>query len=87
MSDAQIPIGDNLTYDSSKNGIIGRGRYGIVFHGTYFGQKVAVKRIQQIEVNLREEANLRKLDHENVVKLMCQEENNDFRYRCNSKNS
>jgi hypothetical protein len=38
-----------------------------------------VKRIQLIDVNPREEANLRELNHDNVIELKCLEENENFR--------
>ena len=80
MSGTQTWISANLSYNNSKSGIIGDGRYGVVFHGTFFDQNVAVKRIQQIDVNTREEANLRELNHDNVIKLKWLEENETFRY-------
>ena len=80
MSGAQERISANLSYNNSTSGIIGKGGYGVVFHGTFFDQNVAVKRIQQIDVNTREEANLRELNHDNVIKLKWLEENETFRY-------
>jgi hypothetical protein len=78
MSAGQTLISANFTYNDSS--IIGEGRYGVVFDGTYFGINVAVKRIQRFQVNPHEEANLRKLDHDNVIRLEHCVNNKDFRF-------
>ncbi len=63
--------------------IIGDGRYGIVFEGTWEGRKVAVKRILKIyaENNTKEEDALRKCHHPNIIELfhVDSESNIDFK--------
>jgi hypothetical protein len=58
MSAGQTLISANFTYNDSS--IIGEGRYGVVFDGTYFGINVAVKRIQRFQVNPHTARTLRK---------------------------
>lgn len=49
--------------------ILGIGKLGSVFHGTFDGHKVAVKRVDLFRVIENEEKTLLKLDHPNVIKL------------------
>ena len=72
--DRKIPLGD--------------GQYGYVFLGTFSGQKVAVKRIlkgvdpedEDEAVRTREETAMKKLmEHENVLKLIHVEEDDNFK--------
>ena len=59
---------------------LGEGAFSFVFLGKYNGVKVAVKRVQQHNVNENEEKALQQLDHPNIVKLFYSELNADFKY-------
>lgn len=48
---------------------LGQGGYGSVFYGKFGGKEVAVKRVESIETDEREEDALKKLNHLNVVQL------------------
>lgn len=70
----------------SECNIIGRGGYGIVFKSIWTNpqggrEQVAVKRVEKLKANEREEEALKLLNHPNVVKLLDVQQNNDFRYR------
>lgn len=78
MSQEYEPIGDGCYYYRSKK--LGRGGYGFVFSGKYYGKDVAVKRVQLEDSKPIEEALLAKLVHENVVKLIDVWVNKDFRF-------
>ena len=67
-----------IVYDKTKKKL-GQGSSGIVYEGKYQGINVAVKWIPMYLVDLREEDALRKLDHPNVVKLLCIEQETDFK--------
>ena len=70
----------SLSISIDREKVLGKGRYGIVYEGTWMGRKVAVKRIQIENVeNNKEEKALQKLDHPNVVKLYHIESDSDFR--------
>ncbi|KAI9561073.1 hypothetical protein GHT06_012029 [Daphnia sinensis] len=64
--------------------ILGRGAFACVFGGTLNGIPVAVKRIQlhdlEAEIQAREENILKSMDHENVLKILHIEENEDFKF-------
>ncbi|XP_057372393.1 serine/threonine-protein kinase/endoribonuclease IRE2-like [Daphnia carinata] len=78
MAQEQATKGDpSLTFIRSQ--ILGKGRYGTVFAGKYYGKDVAVKRIELERINLREQ-DLFQLHHENVVKLYHWQNNEDFRF-------
>jgi serine/threonine-protein kinase/endoribonuclease IRE1 len=49
--------------------LIGHGGSGKVFFGRFEGKKVAVKRVDLMDTDEREEEALKKLNHLNVVKL------------------
>ncbi|EFX73522.1 hypothetical protein DAPPUDRAFT_325040 [Daphnia pulex] len=73
-------VGD-VQFDRRK--ILGRERYGMVFAGTFKGEKVAVKRIDIMDsnpTNNREVLNLQLLNHPNVVQFIHFEKDNDFGY-------
>ncbi|KAK4005000.1 hypothetical protein OUZ56_006723 [Daphnia magna] len=78
MSQEYEPISDGCYYNRSKK--LGRGGYGFVFSGKYYGKDVAVKRVLLENSKPIEEALLAKLDHENVVKLIDVPVNKDFRF-------
>jgi serine/threonine protein kinase len=54
---------------------VGSGRFGRVFRGQYHGEDVAVKAFQAMDHESwhREESILRKLNHENIVRLIASE--------------
>jgi hypothetical protein len=56
----------------NRNNILGTGRYGVVFEGTWEETRVAVKRIQIVDTyeNAKEDYALRKCDHPNVIRLL-----------------
>ena len=65
---------------------LGRGGYGTVFLGSYEGNQVAVKRIPagilDDEKDLQREVKLhKKLDHENVLKLLHVDEEKDPKFK------
>ncbi len=66
-----------MEYNRQK--ILGRGHFGTVFDGTFGGTKVAVKRIQLFDCKPQEESTMGKFEHENVLKLIHVEENEDFK--------
>jgi serine/threonine protein kinase len=71
----------SLSISIDRQKVLGKGRYGIVYEGTWMNRKVAVKRIQieNVENNKGEVEALQKLDHPNVVKLYHVESDSDFR--------
>ncbi len=77
---------DKLIY--SREEIIGRGAFSIVFSGLWNGDKpVAIKRIQRSPVveNVRHELELMmKANHPNIVRIFTYEMNDDFMYTINS---
>jgi serine/threonine protein kinase len=68
-----------MEFDREK--ILGEGGYAIVFEHKWNGKPVAVKRITTNEVtsNEREEDALKKLNHQNVIKLFHVESDKHFR--------
>ena len=55
---------------NNKESIIGRGTFGYVFVGKLNEKEVAVKRVQRVDVDAREEEAFRQLGpHENIVQL------------------
>ena len=72
---------EKFSFHSSN--VIGRGCYSAVFKGTFRGKKeVAIKRMQKIDAEIadKEYDNLTELSHQNVIKNMHIEEDNDFIY-------
>lgn len=78
-SDNSSPFSGKI--ECSKH-ILGRGGYGTVYRGRYEGCDVAVKRIQldSFENEDREIKLQNGLDHDNVLKILTVEDNEDFRY-------
>jgi hypothetical protein len=58
---------------------LGQGGFGSVFNGKFGGKEVAVKRVESIETDEREEDALKKLNHMNVVRLYHVESDNAFK--------
>ena len=58
---------------------LGKGGYGTVFLGTFQGNAVAVKRIDLLDANGREEETLQALAHTNIAKLFHVESTKEFR--------
>ena len=73
-----------MSWDIRK--ILGKGGFAFVFKGAYRDKQleklipVAVKRIQELDVNPREENALRNLRHPNVIKLFHVVSDADFRH-------
>ena len=60
--------------------ILGRGAFSIVFRGICDGNPAAIKRILFEDKDVREEEFMTaSLQHENVVRFLCKEENSDFK--------
>lgn len=76
-------INQELKCFFERDSIVGDGAYGTVFRGSFMDQEVAVKRIDltkiQNPLDLREETNLTKLEHDNIVKFMYTKDDDDFR--------
>jgi serine/threonine protein kinase len=70
---------------NNKNKILGEGSSGIVFEGVWEGFPVAIKRINvnDTKSSEREVKALQHFNHENVIKLLHVEEDNDFKYLIN----
>ncbi|KZS18142.1 Uncharacterized protein APZ42_016160 [Daphnia magna] len=73
--------------DYNKNDVLGTGISGQVFSGTFNGEKVAVKRIlKNVGNNLdeaaqkKEEDTMKILDHQNVLKLIDVQNDDNFKY-------
>ncbi|XP_045027630.1 death-associated protein kinase 1 [Daphnia magna] len=63
-----------------RDALLGRGGFAYVFKGKFGGREVAVKRVELLEVDEREEEAMLKLEHPNIVKLLHYEKDNDFMY-------
>ncbi len=75
-------VGEKGTISYSGNVLLGRGGYIRVHPGSFNGCNVAVKRILLIDcVGEEREIKLQlKLNHENVVKILEVDKDNDFRF-------
>jgi hypothetical protein len=61
------------------NKVLGMGSIANCYKGVWRRQQVAVKRFLLHDECIYEEDDWRKLDHENVIKLLYAESNSDFR--------
>ena len=68
---------NEITFKREK--LLGSGGYGAVYEGVWKNERVAVKRIQLINVDGQEEKALRQLNHPNVIKLFHVEDDLEFR--------
>ena len=59
---------------------LGQGGYSSVFAGTWKNQEIAVKRVESIDTEDKEENALKQLTHPNVVKLLDVESDNSFKW-------
>jgi serine/threonine-protein kinase/endoribonuclease IRE1 len=61
--------------------ILGKGRFGIVYMGSWNRMPVAIKRIQLVHLDSseKEEEALRNLKHPNVIQIYHAENDTDFR--------
>ena len=67
-----------IAYDRNK--LLGEGGFAKVFDGRWNEKKVAVKRVQLLDVgSTQEEEALQRLNHPNVIKLFHVENNEYFR--------
>lgn len=61
---------ENSIMECNKDSMLGQGAYAVVYPGKWAGQKVAVKRIQLVDLLTdREESSMRDLNHPNILKL------------------
>ncbi len=73
-----------IDVDIDRSSVVGRGAYGVLFAGTFKGEKVAVKRIQLMDYGDSEKDFERSLEiqhllnHRNVVQLKQFEKDDDF---------
>jgi len=68
---------------SDSSTILGKGGFADVFRGTYNGSPVAIKRVLQTSASLdseREREALTQLDHPNIINLLHEDEDINFRY-------
>ena len=63
-----------------RKNFIGQGSFGVVYKGTFESKSVAVKRIIVEKASAREIKWQPTLQHENVLKVITVEQNDDFRY-------
>jgi serine/threonine protein kinase len=66
-----------LRFDRSK--ILGKGGFATVFEGVWNGRAVAVKRVLLKNTKFHGEDALVRLDHPNVIKMLHEERDEDFR--------
>jgi serine/threonine protein kinase len=64
-----------------KKDVLGRGTFGIVFRGSHQDKQVAVKRLEldRLDQEDREVKLQIKLKHENVLKILAVDEDDDYR--------
>ena len=74
------PFSGKITFDRKK--LLGQGGFAAVYEGTYESDRVAVKRIPVYFLNTTLERGIGlqpTLNHENVLKILAIEEDEDFR--------
>ena len=74
------PLSGKIKFDRKK--LLGKGGFADVYEGTYEEKPVAVKRIlvTNLNISLEREINLQpRLQHENVLKILTVEQDDDFR--------
>ncbi len=70
-------MGENFQLDRSV--VLGKGAYATVFSGKWHNNDVAIKRIQLHDIINREEKTMRDLNHQNVLKLLGVDEDDNFK--------
>lgn len=76
-----------IQIDLKETKLLGQGKFGKVFEYTIGGEKVAVKRIQILDLDEasqerarnREENAMKKLHHENVLELIEEQQDDHFK--------
>jgi serine/threonine protein kinase len=65
-----------------KKEVLGTGSFGIVFRGSYRDEEVAVKRLElhRLDPDGREVKLQIDLEHDNVLKILSVDEDEDFKY-------
>ena len=75
----------NMSFSFERQKVLGKGNFGVVFEGNWNGQRVAVKRINLMDLETRRngeespEEVLKNLDHLNVIKLFHVDSDMDFK--------
>ncbi len=70
--------GKGISY--ARDAVLGKGGFAIVYRGFYKGKEVAVKRIELNRTEDREVDLQHSLTHENVLKILEEDKNDDFRF-------
>ena len=74
-----------MSFSFERQKVLGKGNFGVVFEGDWNGQRVAVKRINLMDLETRRngeespEEVLKNLDHLNVIKLFHVDSDMDFK--------
>ena len=68
-----------IQFSKNKEDMLGKGAFSIVYKGRFDNKDVAVKRIQNEDVDHREEEFLRKYPHANILKFFHAEQDDNFR--------
>ena len=68
---------EDQCFDSDK--VLGSGRFAFVYHGSYRGDHVAVKRVEIARSEEREENAMLKLKHPNVIRLLHKKQIGEFK--------
>lgn len=90
LQDYFLTVGEQQALEISRYNMIGEGLHGTVFQGDLKGQKVAVERVQLIDLNEDHHKAtmgiLTELKHPNILNLICYEQDFNFRQVVNSMN-
>lgn len=76
------PTIDKIKIVNGTHKLIGEGSFGKVFEFLFNGEQVAIKRIQIHDLNIendREQIFMKKLVHENVLKLIDEQQDDNFK--------